>query len=220
MSEREPEPVRRELDAILKRVLEDSERRPPEPELDPVELERQRWMADAERIGVPPRLLRATLEPLKETAALVAVQRWLETHYAAGRCLVLAGPTGVGKSVAGAMALRARPGTGRRYVYFPGACGALLDPNLRAEMRARLIETSFVVLDDFGSEYTKAGGLLDALLDEIIWHREAYILPTIITTNLDAEQLKVRLSERIVDRLRGEWGCVHEVGGVSLRARS
>jgi DNA replication protein DnaC len=216
----EPEPVRRELDSILRRVLEESEHRPPEPEPDAGELERQRWVADAERIGVPPRLLRATLEPLTETSALNAVRRWLEMDYAAGRCLVLAGPTGVGKSVAGAMALRARPGTGRRYVYFPGACGALLDPNLRAEMRARLIETSFVVLDDFGSEYTRTGGLIDALLDEIIWHREAYVLPTIITTNLDAELLKARLSDRIVDRLRGEWGHVHEVGGVSFRGRS
>jgi DNA replication protein DnaC len=84
-------------------------------------------------------------------------------------------------------------------------------------MLTRAKTTEFIVLDDFGVEYAKEGGLVDAFLDEIIWTREANCLPTIITTNLSVEALKARLPERLIDRLRGQWGAVYECPGRSLR---
>ena len=78
--------------------------------------------------------------------------------------------------------------------------------------------TWLVVFDDIGVEYVKEGGLVEAFFDEIVWHREGNEQPTIFTTNLTAEQLKERLSDRILDRLRG-WGTVCAVGGPSLRGQ-
>jgi hypothetical protein len=134
----------------------------------------------------------------------------------------LAGPTGVGKSFAAVATLRKvsnaeTPVDSRRFFYFPELCGRLLDPGRRQNALTRAKTTEFVVFDDFGVEYVKEGGLVDAFLDEIIWTRESMILPTIITTNLDVEALKARLPERLIDRLRGEWGSVFECPGESLR---
>ena len=81
----------------------------------------------------------------------------------------------------------------------------------------RAKRTELAVFDDFGAEYLKDGGLVEAFIDEIIWTREGEILATIISTNLTADQLRERLSDRIVDRLRGSWGRVVSVPGESLR---
>ena len=109
------------------------------------------------------------------------------------------------------------PVDSRYFSYFPKLCGQLLDPRRRQDALARATTTEFQVFDDLGVEYVKEGGLIEALLDEIIWTRESEILPTIITTNLGAEALKARLPERLIDRLRGDWGRIYECPGPSLR---
>jgi DNA replication protein DnaC len=115
-------------------------------------------------------------------------------------------------------ALHAWESGGRRFLHFPALCGALLDSQRRAEALEAAKRTRFIVLDDFGAEYVKEGGLLEVLVDEIICHREAEILPTIITTNLTRDKLKDRLSDRIIDRFHGGWGRVFAVTGASLRS--
>lgn len=180
------------------------------------------WCAFAQSIGIPRRFHPASFRHARPSRAITAAQGYVE-HGACDRreSLVLAGPTGVGKSYAAICVLRAisrtdTPPTHRGFVYFPGACAALLDSDRRPEMFARLTRTTILVLDDFGVEYAKEGGFLDALTDEIIWHREAHELPTIITTNLTTTLLRERCSDRVMDRLRG-WGAIVECPGDSLR---
>ena len=176
------------------------------------------WLRVAPRIGVPVRLFGASFAVGQPSIALAAAQRYVAQDRGAGRCLVLSGNTGVGKSYAAVAALRAAPAGGRRFWYFPALCGAFLDPQRRLEALRETTESpGLVVLDDFGTEYLRSGGLLEALIDEVIWTREANLRPLIITTNLTAEQFKARTSDRIVDRIRGPWGRFVECPGPSLR---
>lgn len=176
------------------------------------------WRRWAAAIGVPTRLIDASCRPnLQPTHGLARSRQFMEQDFADGRCLILMGSTGVGKSLAAVMALR-KAGYGKhRFYYFPALCGALLDPESRTEAKEAAKTVRFAVFDDFGTEYVKEGGLVDAFLDEIVWYRESHYLPTIITTNLDVEGLKKRLPERLVDRLRGDWGRAFECPGGSLR---
>ena len=178
------------------------------------------WPGLGPRIGIPQRLLDASFwdHDAKLTAALKRAEEFMDRgEYDLGDCLVLTGPTGVGKTWAAAAALRAAYGTPRRFWYFPGLCGALLNPETRAEALDRAKHVPFAVFDDFGVEYVKEGGLIDTFLDEIVWTREANYHATIITTNLTTDALRARLPARLVDRLAGEWGHVYECPGESLR---
>jgi DNA replication protein DnaC len=195
-----------EIDAEIER--ERSERR--------LEDSRSRWALFLKRSGVPERLHGAVLEIATRTVAAVAVMTYIDGGgIARGECLVLAGPTGVGKTFAAAGAII--HGWSGRLWYFGALAGALLDPKRREEALAGCKDDALLVLDDLGTEYVKDGGLVQSFLDEIIWHREGNALPTIITTNLPAETLAERLGDRIADRLRGPWGRIVECTGSSLR---
>ena len=213
-----------DIRSICERILAQL---PPDVQLTPEEQTRQAreaelrgWLDAAPKIGVLSRYHEASLETGKPSPALDRVRQYLkDDDVREGRCLVLAGPTGVGKTYAAVAALRAQPQCARRFLYFPALCGALLDPGRRTDALEAAKRVYLVVFDDFGTEYHKEGGLLQAFVDEIVWYREGAILPTIITTNLTVEQLRERLSDRIVDRLRGDWGDVFAATGPSLRVR-
>ena len=177
------------------------------------------WRRAAGTIGVPTRLLDASMASTRRTPALERVATYLAGEYERGACLVLTGPTGVGKSYAAVAALRALPTQPRRFRYFPSLCGALLDPGRRKDALEETTTTRLLVLDDLGVEYVKEGGLIDTFLDEIIWTREGEYRPTIITTNLTTDALKQRLPGRLIDRLAGEWGRVYGCPGESLRGQ-
>ena len=185
-----------------------------------------RWDQIHKSIGVPTRLAYANLDARdrddRPTAAVQNVKDYMAGDFFEGACLVLTGPTGVGKTYASVGGLRAAQALkrvpARRFWYFPALCGALLDPSRRHEALAGATTITMLVLDDLGVEYVKEGGLIDTFLDEIIWTREAEYLPTIITTNLTTDALKQRLPSRLVDRLRGDWGRVFECPGESLRS--
>jgi DNA replication protein DnaC len=182
------------------------------------ELREERWRWVRERAGVPKRLWDAGLALGDRTPALERVREYVAGERQDGCCLVLTGPTGVGKSYAAVAAMHRFPIREQRFWYFPALCGALLDPARRNSALENVKAMRFAVLDDFGVEYVKDGGIIETFLDEIIWAREAESLPTIITTNLTTDALKARLSDRLVDRLRGEWGRIFECPGQSLRA--
>jgi DNA replication protein DnaC len=204
----------------------------PTPEQDAIALQRQRevkrsaardrWARFLELSGIPERLHGAVLDLARPTPAVQAVQAYLRPEddfrgsgYELGECLVLAGPTGVGKTYAAAAAM-IRLWNGRLW-YFGRLAGSLLDPRRRDDALDSCRAESLLVLDDLGTEYVKEGGLVQSFLDEIIWHREGNALPTIITTNLPGDQLADRLGPRIADRIRGPWGRVVECPGASLR---
>jgi DNA replication protein DnaC len=204
---------------------------------DPLRMEKDRYEAIAafRSLGVPLRVAKVLMSIAEEgaapTPALARAREFVERDVPKGRCLVLAGRAGVGKTVAAAEALRLfgrrRPrfltGDHRNrgaFFYLPKLCRNLVRDDARIELgvpiRTAVMEFGLVVLDDFGAEYVKAGGLLEADLEEILWTRHADELATIITTNLTLGDLREKLSSRIMDRLR-EWAYFFPVVGPSLR---
>ena len=69
----------------------------------------------------------------------------------------------------------------------------------RYEMRIR--STPLLIIDDLGSENTDQSWVL-AKVDSIITERYNKMLPVIMTTNLNKEELSGTYSGRIMDRLR------------------
>ena len=214
-----------ELQAVLDRIKEKISTNPLQPDPTPQEVEAwrqqqraQRWLDEGRDMGIPTRLIDASFTAGRETEVLNRARVYAQEEYQHGRCLMLMGPTGVGKTYAAVAAMRAIKSPSR-FWYFPALCGALLDQDRRAKTLQEVKDIPFVVLDDFGAEYLKVGGLLDAFIDEIIWHRESEEQSMILTTNLLPDQLRERLSDRIVDRLNSQWGALFVVPGESLRER-
>jgi len=171
----------------------------------------------ARALGIPDSMLDVSFESIDATAVVRRATKYVLEELPQGICLVWAGGVGPGKTYAAVAALRAY-GAGR-FFYFPSLTGLLLDPARRQDALRAAKQKALVVFDDFGVEYLKDRGLIVTFLDELFWTREAHRFPTIVTTNLTPEQLKARLSDRIVDRLRGDWGRVYLVAGGSLRAK-
>jgi DNA replication protein DnaC len=73
-----------------------------------------------------------------------------------------------------------------------------------------------VVVDDIGSEYLDGKGWFLQAFDAFIDARYCEYRPTLITTNLSAEDFKRRYSGRVVDRIR-EGGSYYEFKGESMR---
>lgn len=83
---------------------------------------------------------------------------------------------------------------------------------------ARILGAQRLVLDDLGVEYLDEKGAYVSLLDELINERYAMKRPTVITTNLLADDFVRRYGERIRDRIR-EVGKFVNVGRDSMRKR-
>jgi hypothetical protein len=177
--------------------------------------EASRWVERAIAAQVPRRLWAASWAS-RATPALERALVYWRTEYSKGRCWLVSGDTGLGKSWASVAVLRAA-GVGT-FLFFPALCSALMDSQRRVETLGLAKRAPFVVLDDLGAQYDDRGGFLESLLYEIIWWREANMLPTIVTTNRPVDELRA-LSPRILDRLRGEWGAVSTVTGQTLRKR-
>ena len=208
------------------------------------------WAKGYQEIGIPLIYRGATLEG--DRAGVVQVREFMEEW---GKCLLLLGDPGVGKTFASAAAIhqefyrririidpnvgfvktddpvvlakRAAYITSRtklecpgaefyRFVYLPKLLNQYFDPARRPEA-LKALTMPFLVLDDLGTEYLKDGGMAESFLDELFYEREANRRTTIITTNLNAQQLTERYSPRIIDRLRGGWGSAFVIDGPSLR---
>jgi len=182
------------------------------------------WATLAREREIPLRLRDASFDDGQECPALGRTHGYVVQELSQGACLVLMGPTGVGKTYAAVAAIRdhlIRTGTWGDFWYFPALCSAMMTQDREQQLDAKraLKSEKLLVLDDFGGEYLKPGGFLESLIDEAIWYREGNILPTILTTNLMPDQMKERLSDRIVDRLRGDWGRLFVCVGESFRGK-
>jgi DNA replication protein DnaC len=175
------------------------------------------WEVKGAALGLPKKLRRYSFDSADPTPPVDRARLFLDDgEAAAGRALVLAGPTGVGKSVAAACLVREWPYPQAWFVVVPGLVGAFLSPTRREAALERSKGASLLVLDEFGGEYLKEGGLGFYLIEELLAHREAEELPTVLTTNCTAEELRERLSDRILDRLQAG-GTVYTVPGPSRR---
>lgn len=158
--------------------------------------------------GVPERTLTHVFDaqPL-ETEALKALQAALESK---PTIVVLSGGVGCGKSCAAAWWLSQAEGA-----WVAAADLAKVgDDAVTAQLRAKRL-----VLDDLGMEYLDGKGYLLAKLDSLVEHRNANMMPTVITTNLGAAEFKSRYGKRVEDRIR-EAGPFVVIAAPSLRRRS
>lgn len=154
-----------------------------------------------------------------DTDALAAVRKFLASE---SRLLVLAGGRGVGKTYAATWwATREQPPPVElacgppRFVDAPALARW---PRYDDERMTQLEGARALVIDDLGLEYNDRHGAFTSLLDGLVNHRYAALLPTVITTNQGAAAFCKRYGERVADRIR-EVGRFVELHGPSLRAR-
>jgi len=168
---------------------------------------RRKWLKQA---GVSERVLKAVVDVAPQQTDAIRLMR--EATQRDGACLVvLQGGVGCGKSCAAAV--WAAENNAHWITAKALARGSAYDDASKKLERYR-----HLVIDDLGTEYADAKGFFLSNLDGLIDARYADDLPTIITTNVAAEEFKQRYGDRIADRIRHTRGWV-EIGGTSLRVR-
>lgn len=131
-----------------------------------------------------------------------------DIHFAAGRCLLLLGKPGTGKThLAAAIACQIARCTGHTAVY--RTIGGILQyikgsygdsDYSEADAFASLVEPSLLIIDEIGA--TKPSEFELAVLFQIINGRYEEQKPTVIVSNLEADELAPAIGERCIDRLR------------------
>ncbi|MFG2719697.1 ATP-binding protein [Streptomyces sp. NPDC048416] len=146
------------------------------------------------------------------------VSAWVEEIVAAGRpgpggapgiaygpSLLIAGPTGTGKTYQAYGAVRSLLGAGVRLRW-----EAITTAELHATLRPRhghdgerrfqeLSRSPLLLLDDLGA--AKASEWTEELTYRLIDHRYVHELPTLITTNLPIADLRTAVGDRVASRL-------------------
>ncbi|MGW1286844.1 ATP-binding protein [Streptomyces sp. NPDC002586] len=124
---------------------------------------------------------------------------------AEGPSLLIAGPTGTGKTYQAYGAVRALLTRGVRLRW-----EATTSADLHARLRPRaghdgerelqtLSRSQLLLLDDLGA--AKTSEWTEELTYRLINHRYEHMLPTLITTNLPTAELRVALGDRVASRL-------------------
>jgi len=136
-----------------------------------------------------------------EPAAIDMAQGYLESaeaYVAAGVGLIYYGTMGSGKSSLSSLLLRDLLGQGYD-TYFTtfsamidAYTGGWNDAAERAWFHKRIKNAGVLVLDDIGKEFAgrKSSGLPESTFDEVLRHRVAASMPTIVTTNYDLARLQ------------------------------
>jgi DNA replication protein DnaC/transcriptional regulator with XRE-family HTH domain len=208
-----------------KKTIEDL--RPPLREALKIWTANYEWFWDAREAKVPRGFWPADLKTSQQTAAVRAARKFCcgvddddeEFLDSPARTFVGLGPVGCGKTYAGVGAMRELSSLTRDMAFIPfrGLLRALINPESRAEALQQATETDLILLDDIGG-YLKQDSLGEALVEEILLERELDRTRwTILTSNYDARAFFALLGDRVADRLQGDWGCVREVRGPSLR---
>jgi hypothetical protein len=159
-----------------------------------------------EQRDVPSRLWGVAQNP-RETHCVELVRELLSGK---GCILVLSGHTGCGKSSAAAFALAGRTGI---WIHAPDLSRPPLDGDSGDD---RMRYCGLLVLDDVGTEHSPSGYAAKRICS-VLEHREGNRRPTIVTTNLTAEQFKAAYGERLASRLNGDPLGWQHVSGPDLR---
>lgn len=135
----------------------------------------------------------------------------LEQNLNTGKGLILRGPAGTGKTSLGVCLLK-------EALAISKGCLMISMPNLLDNMltlskgdsvafmsyEQKLRNIPLLLLDDFGAEYSKSEWVA-AKVESIIIDRYNRMRPIILTTNYSEGWTKDHYSQRIYDRLRGEY---------------
>lgn len=135
----------------------------------------------------------------------------LEQNLSTGKGLILRGPAGTGKTSLGVCLLKEALAIGK-------GCLMISMPNLLENMlmlskgdsvafmsyEQKLRNIPLLLLDDFGAEYSKSEWVATKV-ESIIIDRYNRMRPIILTTNYSEGWTKDHYSQRIYDRLRGEY---------------
>lgn len=132
-----------------------------------------------------------------------------DTHYADGRCLILSGTVGTGKTHLAIAILRdavEKQGYTGKYWTVNGLLQVIRSSYEKdsgfseSDVIASVTDTHLLVLDEVGA--TKQSEFEMATLFNIINSRYEWKLPTIIISNLGPKQIGEAIGERCFDRLR------------------
>lgn len=135
----------------------------------------------------------------------------LKTNLDSGKGLILRGPAGTGKtSIAVSILKQAIAlGKGCLMISMPNLLDTMLALSkgdnvayLRFEQKLRNIP--LLLLDDFGAEYSKSDWV-PSKVESIIIDRYNRMKPIILTTNYSDAWTEKNYSQRVYDRLRGEY---------------
>lgn len=128
-----------------------------------------------------------------------------------GKGLILRGPAGTGKtSIAVSVLKRAIDmGKGGMMISMPNLLDNMLtlskgDNVAFMNYEQKLRNIPLLLLDDFGAEYSKSEWV-SAKVESIIIDRYNRMKPIVLTTNYSDSWTKDHYSQRIYDRLRGEY---------------
>lgn len=179
-------------------------------------------------LGYSPHPITHQIPPLTDTSSLAFAKEWLPTS-SERPIMVIAGPKGVGKTIAAAYAMwmcdpPPPAGCSRwpdakaprfRHVSEIADIGGHSDEDKKA--RAEIKGTKCLVVDDLGVEYCTDH--FKSTWDAIVNARYGCAGVTILTTNLTYDTFAARYGDRVYDRIRGrgEW---FDVDGESMRGRS
>lgn len=156
-----------------------------------------------------------TAGTLAQTEARQLVQTWWNAHRPMRPVFLLLGGTGSGKTVAVAELASQQP-----FAYLQSHRGARSASAFghHRDSFEDLIETQRVlIIDEVGFDRDPAREV--SFIHEVVDVRKTSQMPTILISNLSAEDFKLRFDSRTVDRLR-EYGHVKTVKGESLRGKA
>lgn len=177
-----------------------------------------------------------------DTESLVFALDYLEhaeNYFKAGVGLYLYGPQGTGKSSLACLILKkaiVERGVKGYFTSFAHMFSALMegfdDPDVRKWFDSRVRNAGLLVVDDVGREYGRkkqavAGeGMKEGpsaaaktLMDEVLRHRVASSLPTIVTTNLTPDDIATEYGGNVLGLLY-ERSLDYEVQGRNFRQRA
>lgn len=177
--------------------------------------------------GVPRRFQAVTWDALEQTREIGRCRAYAAAVAARcreGRGLMLKGAVGTGKTTAACLIARAACDAGLRPLFLRSyrlvdelaKFKTFSDRSAFDALEKRLQETDLLILDDFGLEVPDTWA--DAKVHGIIADRYDECRAVVLTTNLDAQAIRKRYEDRIIDRLGATCETVVFAGSSRRRA--